>query len=210
MLKVGQSAVCVSTLRPFGSVEIEGQRYEAKAEEGWIDEGSQVFVLGVHGRNVLVGSRNPLDREQDQPAEEVFIDLDPPECSAHQIPVHGPEFWLEWNQLWILGAGLGAVATGILYFRQPLTAKEFLVLPSAGAAIGFVLQFFIRGARDLAGPHTDHRPYAYLQILVMFLGLAFGGFVGLGVDASVVSLAVGMFLGCLAGGLLSVLIHAIV
>lgn len=51
---VGQTGVTVNDLRPIGKVRIDGHRYEALAESGVIDAGSEVVVVSVVDNQIKV------------------------------------------------------------------------------------------------------------------------------------------------------------
>jgi len=52
---IGQRGVAVSSLRPAGTIEVNGRRYHAAAENaGFIDRGATVIVRLVTGAHVLV------------------------------------------------------------------------------------------------------------------------------------------------------------
>ncbi len=51
---LGSIGKSVSILRPTGFIEIEGQRYDALSEEGFIQEGSKVVVSKIEGNKIFV------------------------------------------------------------------------------------------------------------------------------------------------------------
>jgi membrane-bound serine protease (ClpP class) len=51
---IGKIAIVSASLSPSGSVEIEGEVYEAIAQEGNIDTGRGVRVTGIKGKRLLV------------------------------------------------------------------------------------------------------------------------------------------------------------
>ena len=53
-VKRGDRGVAVSRLSPMGTVEIAGRRYEAKSAEAYIDQRSEVEVVGFENANVIV------------------------------------------------------------------------------------------------------------------------------------------------------------
>lgn len=52
--EAGASGVTVSALRPMGEVEVEGRRYEARADLGSLERGEAVRVVGRSGRTLIV------------------------------------------------------------------------------------------------------------------------------------------------------------
>ena len=57
-VKVGDRGVAVSRLSPMGTVEIGGRRYEAKSAEAYIDQRSEIEVVGFENANVIVRRTN--------------------------------------------------------------------------------------------------------------------------------------------------------
>lgn len=53
-VKVGDRGTAVSRLSPMGTVEIGGKRYEAKSSGEYIDQRSEVEVVGFENANVIV------------------------------------------------------------------------------------------------------------------------------------------------------------
>lgn len=53
-LKVGQKGVALSRLSPMGKVEIEGKIYEAKSVDAYVDQRSEVEVVGFENFTVRV------------------------------------------------------------------------------------------------------------------------------------------------------------
>ena len=53
-LKVGQRGVALSRLSPMGKVEIEGKIYEAKSVDAYVDQRSEVEVVGFENFTVRV------------------------------------------------------------------------------------------------------------------------------------------------------------
>ncbi len=53
-LKVGDRGVAVSRLSPMGKVEINGQGYEAKSSDVYIDAKAEVEVVGFENFSVIV------------------------------------------------------------------------------------------------------------------------------------------------------------
>ncbi len=55
---IGARGVAVSRLSPMGRVEIEGENYEAKSADAYIDERSEVEVVGFANSNIIVKKVN--------------------------------------------------------------------------------------------------------------------------------------------------------
>lgn len=53
-LRVGDRGTTVSRLSPMGKVEIEGRIYEAKSNGAYVDQKSEVEVVGFENFNVIV------------------------------------------------------------------------------------------------------------------------------------------------------------
>ena len=53
-VKAGDRGVAVSRLSPMGTVEIAGRRYEAKSAGAYIDQHSEVEVVGFENSNIIV------------------------------------------------------------------------------------------------------------------------------------------------------------
>ncbi len=51
---VGAEGVALSILRPSGMAVIQGRRRDVMAEGAWIDPGTPVRVVGVHGNTLMV------------------------------------------------------------------------------------------------------------------------------------------------------------
>ncbi len=51
---VGKTGTAATDLRPSGAVKIDGARYDASAESGMIEEGSEIKVIRATGMNVVV------------------------------------------------------------------------------------------------------------------------------------------------------------
>lgn len=54
ILPTGTTGVATTDLRPWGYVEVDGQRLEARAQHGAISAGCRVEVIGRDGRGVIV------------------------------------------------------------------------------------------------------------------------------------------------------------
>lgn len=54
---VGKEGVAVTTLRPFGTVEIDGERIDAVSEGGYVDAGRPVIVRRAENSRVVVRER---------------------------------------------------------------------------------------------------------------------------------------------------------
>ncbi|MCQ2343713.1 MAG: serine protease [Paludibacteraceae bacterium] len=50
----GEQGVTVSRLAPMGKVRIGGHEYEAKSEDGFIDQKTEVVVVGVEDNHLIV------------------------------------------------------------------------------------------------------------------------------------------------------------
>ena len=51
---VGKTGVVLTTLRPAGTVQIDGKRYYAKTEASFIEKGQTVTVVAAEGLNIIV------------------------------------------------------------------------------------------------------------------------------------------------------------
>ncbi len=51
---VGQQGVAETDLRPSGFARIQGQRIDVVAQRGFVDKGTSVIVLEVHGARIVV------------------------------------------------------------------------------------------------------------------------------------------------------------
>lgn len=51
---LGQTGITLNDLRPIGKVRIDGRRYEALAESGVIDSGSEVVVVSIVDNQIKV------------------------------------------------------------------------------------------------------------------------------------------------------------
>ncbi len=58
LCSIGAQGVSTTRLSPMGKVEIEGEIYEAKTRGGYIDEGSNIKVIGYDNQNVVVEQIN--------------------------------------------------------------------------------------------------------------------------------------------------------
>ena len=56
----GKTGVAVTTLRPSGKINIDGQTYDAMAETGMIDRGSSVKVTKIEAAQLYVEIENPV------------------------------------------------------------------------------------------------------------------------------------------------------
>ena len=46
---IGARGITTTNLRPKGEVRVKGEFWQAAAEEGWIDKGKEVEVVGIDG-----------------------------------------------------------------------------------------------------------------------------------------------------------------
>ena len=51
---IGKTGVVLTTLRPAGTVQIDGKRYYAKTEASFIEKGQNVTVVAVEGLSIVV------------------------------------------------------------------------------------------------------------------------------------------------------------
>lgn len=51
---IGKTGVVLTTLRPAGTVQIDGKRYYAKTEASFIEKGQTVTVVAAEGLNIIV------------------------------------------------------------------------------------------------------------------------------------------------------------
>ena len=51
---IGKTGVVLTTLRPAGTVQIDGKRYYAKTEASFIEKGQNVTVVAVKGLSIVV------------------------------------------------------------------------------------------------------------------------------------------------------------
>ncbi len=209
----GRRGQTLCPLRPYGRIEIEGKAYEAKAENGWIDERVEVVVVDTGNFGVLVresedrsGGRGniPEAAPQLQTGDEASTDDGQ---VFPENPFHGPAFWLERVNAVLIGALLWtAIGALLLLGEQPLSL-EFLLLPVGGAISGAVFQYFIRGSRDLEGPYSDHRPKAYFFVLVMLGGAVIAVAAAFSGGGGVATITAGLIFGTLCGGIQVVAAH---
>jgi membrane-bound ClpP family serine protease len=83
-LLVGQVGRTLTPLRPCGHVEIDGQRADALAEEGFLPAAATVRVLRVRsGQLVVRGLHDPANAHREEPARS--IDLSRPETGPSPI-----------------------------------------------------------------------------------------------------------------------------
>lgn len=69
-LQVGQTGITLSRLNPIGKVEIDGNYFEAKSPEGFIDENAEVVITKIHPTQIEVNKvikETPNTENQDQP-----------------------------------------------------------------------------------------------------------------------------------------------
>jgi membrane-bound ClpP family serine protease len=55
-VKIGDCGVTISRLSPMGKVLIGGKEYEAKSAEAYIDQRSEVTVIGFENFTIIVKS----------------------------------------------------------------------------------------------------------------------------------------------------------
>lgn len=53
-VKIGDTGIAISRLSPIGKVEIQGEMYEAKSVDNYIDQRSEVEVVGFENFTVIV------------------------------------------------------------------------------------------------------------------------------------------------------------
>ncbi|MBQ0008573.1 MAG: NfeD family protein [bacterium] len=53
-VQVGEYGVTVSRLAPMGKVRIKGREYEAKSEDGFIDQKAEIQVVSVEDNHLIV------------------------------------------------------------------------------------------------------------------------------------------------------------
>lgn len=58
LLTIGQRGVAVSRLAPMGKIEVDGQSYEAKSSDSYIDAKTEVEVVGFENFSVVVKKVN--------------------------------------------------------------------------------------------------------------------------------------------------------
>jgi membrane-bound serine protease (ClpP class) len=61
---IGKSARAETTLRPSGAIRVEGVRRIARAEQGIIEKGAEVKVIGSDGINLVV---RPVGKHEEAP-----------------------------------------------------------------------------------------------------------------------------------------------
>lgn len=54
LVKVGMKAVALTNLRPYGFIEIQGNKLDATTESDFIDRDSEVVVVRIEGRKIIV------------------------------------------------------------------------------------------------------------------------------------------------------------
>lgn len=54
MIKEGDKGVCVTRLNPMGKIEVNGEYYEAKALNTFLDENTPVVVIKIIGNQIIV------------------------------------------------------------------------------------------------------------------------------------------------------------
>jgi len=59
---VGKEGVAVTTLRPFGTIEIDGERIDAVSEGGYVDAGRPVIVRRAESSRVVVRNEKEAKR----------------------------------------------------------------------------------------------------------------------------------------------------
>jgi membrane-bound ClpP family serine protease len=60
---VGQPARCVTDLRPYGTVHIDGENWMARCPEGSVKKGDTVKVIGLYGLSLVVEAVLPAQIE---------------------------------------------------------------------------------------------------------------------------------------------------
>ncbi|EFI83139.1 Uncharacterised protein [Listeria grayi] len=55
---VGKEGIAITTLKPIGRVEIEGEEYEARLKSGYLDRGSAIKAIAIDFGYVLVTKLN--------------------------------------------------------------------------------------------------------------------------------------------------------
>lgn len=55
---VGKEGIAITTLKPIGRVEIEGEEYEARLKSGYLDRGSTIKAIAIDFGYVLVTKSN--------------------------------------------------------------------------------------------------------------------------------------------------------
>lgn len=53
-VQVGQQGIAVSRLAPMGKVRIDNREYEAKSEDGFIDQRTEVEVVSIEDNHLIV------------------------------------------------------------------------------------------------------------------------------------------------------------
>ncbi|MCF6286587.1 MAG: hypothetical protein L3K26_15535 [Candidatus Hydrogenedentes bacterium] len=53
-IAVGATGVVLTDLRPAGSIEVDGKRFDAVSDGDLIEEGGRIHVLEVHGNRIVV------------------------------------------------------------------------------------------------------------------------------------------------------------
>ena len=54
---VGDTGVTLSRLAPMGKVLVNGEEYEAKFSEGFLDRGVEVVVIDIDGNILIVANK---------------------------------------------------------------------------------------------------------------------------------------------------------
>lgn len=55
---VGKEGVAITTLKPIGKVEVEGEEYEARLKSGYLDNGTAIKVIAIDFGYLLVTELN--------------------------------------------------------------------------------------------------------------------------------------------------------
>lgn len=203
---VGQT---LCPLNPYGRIEIEGTVHEAKAESGWIAESVDVvvvkstrfaIVVREFAQDADISTTSVPNLQDSQNATARSTENQVP--SSTSVPLHGPEFWLDRVNAIRLGAISWTAIGGILLLSGRPLNFEVLLLPFGGAASGAIFQYFTRGARDLEGAYSDHRPTAYMFAIAMLLGALIGVSAAFSMGAGIGIITGGLILGTFCGAIL--------
>ncbi len=194
-IREGARGQTAGPLKPAGRICIGGATFDACSEGSWIGADTDVVVVGSRSNNLVV---RPL--REDDPATETLGDVLPLGDAGQTTPLHAPPALVERFNAIVAGAVVGCVLIPIVWrYGTPLSISAVCV-PVAGAAAGFLFQWFVTGALQSVGPREDHRPRAYEIAGIVTGGAAIGAFIGVIAGFGFPGVSCGLVLGALLGG----------
>ena len=198
---VGKLGVVTADLRPFGEIQVDQMRCEARSEAGWVDAGSSVVVLKRGERDCWIVKPAASDGILSAVATATAGDAKTSGIGTERS-AEGPPFWLERAPLRAVGTGLGLSLVPVALLSESWH-WNLLLLPLNGWVWGAIVLYSVRAISDLLGPYTDHRPASYFCLTCGAISAGFGAVGAMVAGWGLVGMALAVTVGLVFGMVVS-------